>query len=83
MSKDERQVMRFLKEMEDTEDKYSVISMLCENYGYSNDDNIDGTKLEDMSLKELNKLYDDLEEETEDSMYPNGHDDGEDLCEDR
>ena len=79
MKKSERQVMRFLKEMEDAEDKYSVISMLCENYGYSNDDDINGVKLEDMSLKELNKLYDNLEGEAEDSMYPNGHDDGEDF----
>ena len=82
MKKSERQVMRFLKEMEDAEDKYSVISMLCENYGYSNDDDINGVKLEDMSLKELNKLLDDIEGGVEDFMYPNGHDDGEDFCDD-
>lgn len=86
MSKNKRQVMDFLKEMEDTEDtedKYSIISMLREDYGYDDNDNVNGTKLEDMSLEELNKLLDDIESEVEDFMYPNGHDDGEDLCEDR
>ena len=83
MSKNKRQVMDFLKEMEDTEDKYSIISMLREDYGYDDNDNVNGTKLEDMSLEELNKLLDDIESEVEDFIYPNGHDDGEDLCEDR
>ena len=82
MSKNERQVMKFLKEIEDIEDKYSIISTLCEDYGYSKDDDVNGTKLEDMSLEELNKLLDNIESEVEDFMYPNGHDDGEDLCED-
>ena len=74
MSKNKRQVMDFLKEMEDTEDKYSIISMLREDYGYDDNDNVNGTKLEDMSLEELNKLLDDIESEVEDFMYPNGHD---------
>lgn len=82
MSKDERQVIKFQKEMEDAEDKNNVINILREDYGYDDDDDVNSTKLEDMSLEELNKLLDNIESEAEDFMYPNGHDDGEDLCED-
>ena len=82
MTKSERQMVKFQREMEEAEDKENVINILRNDYSYGDDDDTNSIQLEDMSLKELNKLLDDIEGGVEDFMYPNGHDDGEDFCDD-
>lgn len=76
MTKSERQMVKFQREMEEAEDKENVINILRNDYSYGDDDDTNSIQLEDMSLKELNKLLDDIESGVEDFMYPNGHDNG-------